>query len=388
MSIAGRRVSRALARAASIDDLREIARRRLPAGCFDWADGGANAEVTLRANRSAFERIGLRARQLVDVSSRDQSTTVCGSDVSSPILLAPVGLAGIIRPGAEALAARAAGGFGTVYCLSSGSSVPLEAVAAAATGPLWFQAYLWRGGVYEQLIRRAAASGYETLVVTVDTPVSARRRRDIRNGFTIPPSFSTRQWLQNFVRHPGWTWDFLRAPEVGFANLSATSGRAPVAEMMDRLHDPSATDVQLSGVRDLWSGRLLVKGILSADDAVRALACGADGVIVSNHGGRQLDGAPATLAVLPEVVEAVGSRSAVLIDGGIRSGADVVKAIALGADAVLIGRPYLYGAAVGGEDGVLHALQILYDEVDTCLGLLGRTTIRELDRSAIVPQVA
>lgn len=375
------RIHRALRRAASVADVRAIAARKLPGPCFDWVDGGANGETTLRANIAAFERISLRPRVLVDVSKRNLSTTLCGSPVSLPVLLAPVGLAGIVRPRAELLAARAAGEAGTVACISAGSSVSLEEIARAATGPLWFQLYLWQGDdLQERLVARAEACGCDALLLTVDTPVSARRERDIRNGFGLPLRLSP----STLARHPTWSWRAYRGLAVGFANLDAPPEGGSLASVMERLHNPGTTADHVRRLRERWPRRLVIKGILTAEDAALAVECGADGVVVSNHGGRQLDQTPASLDALAEVVAAVGSRAEVLLDGGVRRGTDVVKALALGARGVLIGRPYLYGLAADGEAGVSYVLELLRRELDVALALLGRPTLESIDRTALV----
>jgi isopentenyl diphosphate isomerase/L-lactate dehydrogenase-like FMN-dependent dehydrogenase len=384
------RLGRALRRAASVDDVRSVARRRLPAACFDWLDGGAGAETTLRANAAAYETISLRPRVLVDVSKRDLSTTVCGTRVSLPVLLAPVGLAGIVYPGAELAAARAAGRAGTVFCVSSGASTRIEDIARAASGPLWFQLYLWRGDdLQERLVSRAEACGCDALVLTVDTPVSARRERDIRNGFRVPLTFSPVDRAANLLRRPRWSWRAMRHPAVGFAHLEdAGSREGPLASVMERLHDPSTTFEHVRRLRERWHRRLVVKGILDPADAVLAVDCGADAIVVSNHGGRQLDGAPASIDAVAEVAAAVAGRAEVLLDGGIRRGTDVVKAIALGAKAVLIGRPYLYGLAADGEAGVTHVLELLRTELDVALALLGQPSVASIDGTAIASRRA
>ncbi|MES1248091.1 MAG: alpha-hydroxy acid oxidase [Actinomycetota bacterium] len=377
------RPGRRLRRCASIEDVGSAARRSLPGPCFDWLDGGAGAEVTLRANRAAFERVSFRPRVLVDVAERELATVACGTRLAFPAVLAPIGLAGIVRPGAEPAVARAAGRAGIAYCVSAGASTPIEEVARAATGPLWFQLYLWRGSdVQERLLARAERCGCETLVLTVDTPVGARRERDIRNDFRVPLSFTLRQHLANAVRYPGWSWRALRGPDVSFGNLEETRGGA-LAQVMSRLHDASTTFDHVRRLRERWPGRLVVKGILAPEDAVEAVECGADAVVVSNHGGRQLDGAPATLDALAAVAAAVGVRGEVLVDGGVRRGADIAKALALGARAVLVGRPYLYGLAAGGEAGVDHVLDLLRRELDVTLALLGRPSVADLDPSAV-----
>jgi L-lactate dehydrogenase (cytochrome) len=376
-----------LERAVAISDLRDLAHKRLPRVCFDFVEGGAEDEITVAANRRAFERLPLRPRHLVDVDDRDQSTVVCGTPVKSPVLLAPAGLQRIVSRNAELDAARAAGEAGTVYCVPTSASFPLDEIAAVATGPLWFQLYLWRSReVYEGLVQRAAELNYRALVVTVDTPVSSKRERDMRNGFTVPLRLSLKDRIEA-LRHPRWIWDYVTGPPITFANLAGVAGSDKIEALADlvnrELTNPAATFADLERLRELWSGPLLVKGTLTAEDARRATACGIDGIVVSNHGGRQLDGAPASIDVLEEVVAAADEHVEVLLDGGVRRGSDVVKAIALGAKAVLIGRPYLWGLAAGDQAGVERVLEILRQEIDVCLTLIGRRSLSELDPSLV-----
>jgi L-lactate dehydrogenase (cytochrome) len=370
-----------------VEDVRQIARRRLPRLAFDYIDGGADAELTLRGNLAAFERRTLRPRQLIGVERRDQSTTVLGVPVQTPVMIAPTGGSRIAGRGGDIAGARAASRAGTVFSLSTMSSDSIEEVAGAASGPLWFQLYLWRRReVSEQLIARAQAAGYRALVVTVDVPVVGNRVRDVHNGFKMPPRIEPRTAL-DILRHPRW---LAQAPSaVQFRNLldattDADSGPMAHAKLInDLLSNPGATWADLDWLRERWPGTLAIKGILSAEDAERAVTAGVDGIIVSNHGGRQLDGSAASLDALEEVVDAVGDRVEVLLDGGVRRGTDVVKALALGARACLIGRPWLFGLAAGDEAGVFAVLDILRAEIDRTLALLGRRSIAELDRSVI-----
>jgi isopentenyl diphosphate isomerase/L-lactate dehydrogenase-like FMN-dependent dehydrogenase len=375
-------------RAYSTHDLRELARARLPRVCFDFVEGGAESEFSVRANRDGFESLTFRPRPLVDVGSRDQRVSVCGLPLASPVLLSPVGLPRIVGPHAEVDAARAAGRAGTIFTVATGASTPLETVAGAAGGPLWFQLYLWKDrDVYEGLVRRAQNLGYQALVVTVDVPLSSKRERDLRNGFTLPLALSIRDRLEAATRHPRWVWDYLTSDPITFANLSGLqSGQRVTAlsEYVNReLNNPRATYEDLARLRALWRGPLLVKGILTPAAAHEAVQAGADGVIVSNHGGRQLDYAPATIDVLPEIVAEVGDRVEVLLDGGVRRGSDVIKALSRGARAVLVGRPWLWGVAAGGEAGVERVLTILREEIDICLALLGVPSVADLDRSVV-----
>ena len=375
-------------RALTIEDLRRGARRHLPRIIFDYADGGAGDEITVRRNREAFERLAFRPRALVDVSNRDLTVTVLGDRLASPVLVAPTGMAGLCWPRGEVEAARAAGHAGTAYVLSMYASCSIEAVAAAATGPLWLQVHVWRNrDTTRALIERARAVGCRALVLGVDSPLISVRERDVRNGFTIPPSVGVRQAL-DVARHPAWIWRVLRRRPT-MPILSAAAGRDPgasvvtLAAISSRELDPGLTWEAVRWVRGLWPGPLVLKGILSVEDARLAADHGADGLVVSNHGGRQLDGAPASAEVLPEVADAVGGRLEVYLDGGVRRGADVVKALALGARAVFVGRPYLYGLAVAGAAGVGRALAILQQELDHTLGLIGVPRAVEVDRHVL-----
>jgi isopentenyl diphosphate isomerase/L-lactate dehydrogenase-like FMN-dependent dehydrogenase len=377
---------------ATVEDVRRAARRRLPRLAFDFIDGGADAELSLRRNAEAFELRTLRPRQLVGVETRDLSTTVLGVPVRMPVLIAPTGMSRVAGRGGDIAGARAAGRTGTVFSLSTMSSDSIEEVASAAPGPLWFQLYLWRQrAVAERLVDRAQAAGYRALVVTVDTPVVGNRVRDVHNGFKMPPRIEPRTAL-DMLRHPRW---LAQAPSaITFRNvidLDTGSRTGPMAHaklINDLLSNPGATWDDLDWLRERWTGPLVIKGILTAQDAERAVQGGVDGIVVSNHGGRQLDGTAATLDALAEVVEAVGDRVEVLLDGGVRRGTDVVKALALGARACLIGRPWLFGLAAGGEQGVSTVLEIFRAELDRALALLGRPSIAELDASVISPPSA
>ncbi|HZS33625.1 MAG TPA: alpha-hydroxy acid oxidase [Methylomirabilota bacterium] len=378
----------ALARAVTVEDLRGLARRRLPRAVFDFVEGGAGDEVTVERNRTAFRRVAFRPRVLVDVSKREQATMVLGEPVATPVLVAPTGMAGLCWPRGEAVAARAAQDAGTIYTLSTHASCSIEEVAAHAPGPLWFQLYVWQNReLTRSFVDRARAAGYRALVLTVDVPIVSRRERDLRNGFTIPPRVTVRNAL-DVLRHPGWTRRVLLGPRLTLANLVGAPG-APRADIVtlggvaQRQVDASVSWADLAWFRSLWSGPLVLKGVLSAEDARRAVEHGVDGLIVSNHGGRQLDSAPAALEVLPEIADAVGDRAEVLMDGGVRRGADVVKALALGARAVLVGRPYLYGLAAGGGAGVRRVLELLKGEIDHALALVGVPRVGELDRSVV-----
>ena len=377
-----------LARAFTIDDLRRLARRRLPRAVFDFVEGGAGDEQTVVRNRAAFERLLFQPKVLVDVSKREQATVVFGDRIETPVLLSPTGMAGLCWPKGEVAAARAAHEAGTIYTLSTHSSCSIEEVAAGAPGPLWFQLYVWQNrDLTRSFVERARAAGYRALLLTVDVPVISRRERDLRNGFTVPPRLTARNVLDT-VRRVGWIRRVLFGPRLTLANLVGAPG-APrtdivtLAGVANRQVDPSIAWGDLVWFRSLWSGPLLLKGVLTAADARRAAEHGVDGLVVSNHGGRQLDGVPATIEALPEIVDAVGGRIDVLLDGGVRRGADVVRALALGARAVMVGRPYLYGLAAGGPAGVRHAIETLAREVDQVLALVGVPRVGDLDRTIV-----
>jgi L-lactate dehydrogenase (cytochrome) len=381
---------RRLVRALTIEDLRRLARRRLPRAVFDFVEGGAGDEWTVARNRAAFDHLAFRPRVLVDVSKREQATTVLGERVATPILVAPTGMPGLCWPRGAVAAARACHEAGTIYTLSTHASDSIEEVAAGAPGPLWFQLYVWQNrDLTRSFVERAGAAGYRALVLTVDVPIISRRERDLRNGFTVPPRITVANALDT-LRRVGWIRRVLLGPRLTLANLVGAPG-APRTDIVtlggvaNRQVDPSVTWADLAWFRSLWRGPLVVKGVLTVADARRAVEHGVDGLVVSNHGGRQLDGAVASIEALPAIAEAVGGRVEVLLDGGVRRGADVVKALALGARAVMIGRPYLYGLAAGGQAGVRRALEILTSEVDHVLALVGVPRVADLDRAVVGP---
>jgi L-lactate dehydrogenase (cytochrome) len=379
-----------LGRALTIEDLRRLARRRLPRAVFDFVEGGAGDERTMARNRAAFERLLLRPRVLVDVSKREQATVVLGERVATPVLVSPTGMAGLCWPRGEVAAARAAHEAGTIYTLSTHSSCSIEEVATGAPGPLWFQLYVWQSReLTRSFVDRARAAGYRALVLTVDVPIISRRERDLRNGFTVPPRVTMRNALDT-LRRVGWMRRVLLGPRLTLANLVGAPG-APRTDIVTlggvahRQVDPSVAWPDLAWFRSLWRGPLVLKGVLTAADARRAADHGVDGLIVSNHGGRQLDGTPASIEALPAIADAVGDRLEILLDGGVRRGTDVVRALALGARAVMVGRPYLYGLAAGGGPGVRRALDILAAEVDHALALVGVPRVGDLDRTVVGP---
>lgn len=373
--------------AVTIADLRAAARRRLPRMVFDFVDGGAEDELTRNDNEAAFRRLTFRPRVLVDVSERPQAVTVLGRELATPVVLGPTGLMRMVRHEGELAAAAAAERFGTVSVQSSGSSVSLEDVAASVTSPQWFQLYPWGDRrTVENLIGRARDSGYEAMVVTVDVPVVGAREKDLRNGLTVPPEVSPRTgW--DLVRHPAWLAGLLSHPRPTYANfvglMPDARGTSGLAAHTNGLLNPATTWRDLEWMIRRFDGPVLLKGVMTADDARLAVEAGCQGVAVSNHGGRQADSVPAALDALPEVVAEVGHLADVLLDGGVRRGGDVVKALALGAKACLVGRPWVYGLAAGGTPGVERVLEILRDEIDRTLALIGRPGVASLDETAL-----
>jgi L-lactate dehydrogenase (cytochrome) len=370
-------VERRLARAATVDDLRLLARRRAPRAVFDYTDGAAGQELSLRRSREAFARVEFRPSVLRDVSSVHTGVDVLGRRAALPFAFAPTGFTRLMHTEGEPAVARVAARVGIPYALSTMGTTSLEALAAAApTARRWFQLYLWRDrDASRDLVARALAAGYEALVLTVDTPVAGARLRDVHNGLTIPPSLSLRT-VADAALHPAWWVDLLTTAPLEFATLRSWGGT--VAELADRVFDPTATLADVAALRETWPGPLVVKGVQSAEDARAVVDAGADAVVVSNHGGRQLDRAPTPLEQLPAVVAAVGDRAEVHLDGGVLHGADVVAAAALGARTCLVGRAYLYGLMAGGERGVQRAADLLALEVTRTLQLLGVTSVAEL----------
>jgi L-lactate dehydrogenase (cytochrome) len=372
----------------NIDDLRRRARRRLPRAVFDFIDGGAEDELSLRLNRLAFQRVLFRPRVLIDAGHVDLSTTLLGQSLAAPLVLAPTGLCGMAASRGEVLAARAASSARVPFTLSSMSAVSIEDTMHEAPGPHWFQLYVWRDReLTRSLVERAAAAGYRALVLTVDVQMAGQRERDLRNGATIPPRVTVANALDSLVHAP-WLLRMARNPRIDFVNVSrgkaaGRSGPLALAAYVNQQFDPTVSWKDLDWLRGLWQGPLAIKGITTAEDAVRAVDAGVDAVIVSNHGGRQLDGLPAALDVLPEVVDAIGHRSEVILDGGVRRGTDIVKALCLGARACMIGRPYLYGLGAAGQPGCEMAINLLKLEMTRVLTLLGRPNVADLDRSAI-----
>ena len=380
---------------ATVLDYRELARRRLPRQLFDYIDGGAYEEATMRANVADLGTVLLRQIVMRDVSVRDPAVEVLGQRLALPIVLAPVGLAGMFARRAEVQAARAAEAAGVPFVESTVSICGIEEVAEATTAPPWFQLYVMRDrGYAEDLMARAEAVGSPVLILTIDLAVVGARHRDTRNAVVGEP----RTWAKfrrglDLLAHPSWLATVaLGGRPLTFGNLenAVPGARSPATfkDWVDAQFDPSVTWEDVAWVRDNWKGRLVVKGVLDSDDARRAVDAGVDGIVVSNHGGRQLDSVPSTARVLPEVVDAVGDRVEVLADGGVRTGLDVVKMVALGARAALIGRPWAWAVSARGEAGVRHVLQVMKADVDTALGLTGQTALATLDRSALYCQGA
>lgn len=369
--------SRRLASVASIADLRTAARRRAPQAVFDYTDGAAGDERTLARMRESYDRVEFRPTVLRDVSSVDPSTTILGRRSELPLVFAPTGFTRMMHTEGEPAVGRVAARTGIPYALSTMGTTSIERLVAEASDTrLWFQLYLWRDReAGRDFVVRAAEAGYEALVLTVDTPVAGPRLRDVRNGLTIPPSITLKTFLDGATR-PAWWFDLLTTEPLEFASLTHFEGT--VADLIARMFDPAATLADVEWLRQVWKGPLVVKGIQSGDDAKAVVDAGADAVIVSNHGGRQLDRAPVPLEELPTVLDAVGDRAEVYIDGGIMSGADVVAAVALGARAALVGRAYLYGLMAGGERGVQKAADILAGEIRSTMALLGVTSVADL----------
>jgi L-lactate dehydrogenase (cytochrome) len=370
-----------------IEDLRERARRKVPRAFFDYAQAGSYSQQTLRANRDHLERITLRQRVLVDVSQRDLTTSIIGEPARLPLALAPVGLCGMQHGDGEILACRAAQAAGIPFTLSTMSICSIEDVAAAVGKPFWFQLYVMRDrGFIKALIERAAAARCSALVLTVDLPVLGQRHCDIRNGMTVPPKISLAN-LIDMATKPGWVLSILQGKRKIFGNLAGhvrgMENVISLAQWTNSQFDPTLNWRDVEWVRALWPGKLILKGILDVEDARIAAKTGASALVVSNHGGRQLDGAPSSISALPKIADAVGSEIEIMFDGGIRSGQDVLRALALGARSCMIGRAYVYGLGAGGEEGVAKAIEILGKELDVSMALTGSKSVRGVGRSII-----
>lgn len=378
----GPRRRRHLDRAQTIGDLRDIARSRLPRAVFDFVDGGAEQEISMRRARSAFDRVEFSPRVLRDVSSVDTSVTILGESSALPVVFAPTGLTRMLHHEGEIAVARAAARSGIPYTLSAmGTTSPEEVHRCAPLARQWFQTYLWKDReATSALIESAMKANFEALVLTVDTPVGGARLRDVRNGLTLPPSLSPRTFA-GMASRPRWWMNILTTDPLEFASISGFNGT--VAELIGQIFDPSAGPADLVWLRSQWSRKLVVKGIQSTEDARMMVDLGADAVVVSNHGGRQLDRAPTPLELLPDVVAAVEGRCEVLVDTGVRNGADLIAARGLGASAAMVGRAYLYGLMAGGEDGVDRAISILTTETVRTMQLLGRNTLADLEPGTV-----
>lgn len=371
----------------SIADLRELARRRVPRAIFDYADRGSYDELTLRRNRTDFDALTFRQRVAVDVSKQSLDTTLVGQSVTMPVAIAPTGLTGFYYKDGEIEGARAAQAFGIPFCLSTMSICSLEDVSQAAEAPIWFQLYLMRDrGFNEELIARAKTASCPALMLTLDLQVQGLRRQEVKRGLTIPPRLTLRNVL-DIAAKPNWAFGVLFGKRRTFGNLanrmSGTDGLLTLAQWIATQFDPSVSWKDVEWVRNIWPGKLILKGILDAEDARYACATGADAIVVSNHGGRQLDGAPSTISVLPEIVDVIQDRCEVLLDGGVQSGQDVLRALALGARGCLIGKAFLYGLAAMGGQGVTKVLEIIRNELRVSLALVGKTSIADVDRSVL-----
>jgi L-lactate dehydrogenase (cytochrome) len=376
-----------MANMTCIEDLRQAARRRIPKMFFDYAEAGSYAEETLRANRADMERIKLRQRVLVDVSQRDLSTTMIGEPVPLPLGLGPVALTGMQHRDGEILACRAAQAAGLPFCLSTMSICSIEDVAEAVNKPFWFQLYVMKDrGFVRSLIERAAAAKCSALVLTIDLQVLGQRHCDVRNGLSVPPEIRLKNVI-NIATKPGWVLGMLRGKRKTFGNLAGHKGGTQsvnsLASWIATQFDPALSWKDVEWIRSLWPGKLILKGVLDVEDARLAAKAGASALVVSNHGGRQLDGAPSSISALPKIADAVGAEIEVMFDGGIRSGQDLLRALALGARSCLIGRSYIFGLAAAGEAGVSKAIKIIRDELDVSMALCGVNSIREIDRRVI-----
>lgn len=381
-------VARRLARCASVEDLRKLAEAQVPRGVFDYIDGAAEDERTQRRNCEAFQSLEFRPRVLRDVSHVDPSTTLLGQTLPMPLVLAPTGFTRMAHSEGEFAVARAAARAGLPYSLSTLSTRSIEEVAEVNTGAKWFQVYAWRDrGLLKELIERAAAARYQAILVTVDTAYLGRRERDVRSGFTLPPKLGLSTLIDG-LRHPRWTANFLRSDPISFANVTGSSvgdgsDAVSLADYINSQFDPSLDWETVNWIRSIWNGPVVLKGIQTVEDAEIAASEGIDAVALSNHGGRQLDGAPPPLELVAPVADRVGDRLEILCDGGVRRGSDIAKAVALGAKACMMGRAYLYGLAAGGEAGVDQVLGWFDESLRRTLALIGCADLRECDASRV-----
>lgn len=374
---------RRLSRSATVEDLRKIALRRLPRGVFDYIDGAAEDEVTMRANSAAYRQLTFSPRVLRDVSEVDISSTLLGKPMQFPLVLAPTGFTRIAHPDGELAVARAARRTGIPYGLSTLGTRTIEEVAAVGSDRLWFQVYTWKDrDLVADLIRRSADAGYEAICLTIDTAVLGRRERDVRRGFTLPPKVGPATIVDGII-HPGWSWEFLTSEPIVFANVAGThvgdgTDAISLAEYVGQQFDAGLSWDDVDWLRGQWDGPIVLKGIQSVEDARIAVDHGVEAIAISNHGGRQLDSAPATLDLVAPIAEEVGGRTEIICDGGARRGSDIVKAVALGADAVMTGRPYLYGLGAAGEAGVDQVLSNFASEMKRTMQLIGCTSVADL----------
>jgi L-lactate dehydrogenase (cytochrome) len=378
-----------LSKITCIEDLRVIAKRRVPKMFYDYADSGAWTESTYRANESDFQRIKLRQRVALDIAERSTRSTLLGEPVAMPVALAPTGLTGMQHADGEILAARAAQAFGVPFTLSTMSICSIEDIAAHTSAPFWVQLYVMRDRAFiELLIERARAARCSALMLTLDLQILGQRHKDLKNGLSAPPK-PTLANLVNLATKPRWCWNMLGTPRRHFGNIvghvQGVSDMSSLGAWTAQQFDPSLDWDDVEWIKKRWGGKLILKGILDAEDARHAADSGADALIVSNHGGRQLDGAPSSIEALPAIEQAVGERIEVWMDGGIRSGQDVLKALALGARGTLIGRAFLYGLGALGEAGVTRCLQIIRNELDLTMAFCGKTDVAQVDRGVLLP---
>lgn len=371
----------------SIADLRELARRRVPRAMFDYADRGSYDEITIRRNRADLEAIAFRQRVAIDVSAQSLATTIAGEPATMPVAIAPTGLTGLFYPDGEIVGARAAQAFGIPFCLSTLSICSIEDVRAAVSKPFWFQLYLMRDREFNQhLIARAQAAHCSAIVLTLDLQVQGVRRQDLKNGLAIPPRLTARNAFEIAMR-PSWALGVLFGKRRSFGNLEGrmpgATGLVTLSQWIATQFDPTVSWKDVEWVRSQWPGKLILKGVLDAEDARLACESGADAIVVSNHGGRQLDGAPSTISALPAVVEATDGRCEVLLDGGVQCGQDVLRALALGAKGCLIGKSFLYALAAMGGEGVTTALDLIRKELAVSLALTGCNNVQAVDRSIL-----
>jgi L-lactate dehydrogenase (cytochrome) len=367
-----------------IEDLRALARRKVPKAFFEYAESGSYNEETLRANRADLETIKLRQRVMVDVSERNLATTIVGQKVSAPLALAPIGLCGMQYGDGEILSAQAAEEANIPFILSTMSICSIEQVAKATTKPFWFQLYVIRDRSFSKdILMRAANAGCNALVLTVDLQVLGQRHRDIRNGMTVPPDITLKNVI-DIATKPSWALSILKGKSTTSGHVKGMDDVTSLAQWTNSQFDPALNWKDVEWIKKIWPGKLIIKGLLDVDDAKTAVKLGADAIVVSNHGGRQLDGAPSSISALPAITQAVGSETEVLFDGGIRTGADMLRALALGARACLIGRAYVYGLGAGGKAGVAKAIDILQKELSVAMALTGTTRVADIGPQVLV----